>query len=197
MNIGKSFTIPARSSCAFELRSGDSVKIIDAEGKQVADLVAICQHNRQEILSMPATIDQNQSIRIFPGNFLYSNLYKSMFEIVEDTVGTHDLIHPMCSPSMFAVQYSEDNCLSCQENITRSLADHDIQLDIDPVPINIFMHSEVETGGKIKIKQPISEKGDYLLMKATQDLIVAVAACSVHQSACNGHRCTSIGIEIL
>ena len=42
----------------------------------------------------------------------------------------------------------------------------------------------------------MSKRGEYVLFEARMDMVVALSACSVEESACNGHRCAPIGIEI-
>jgi uncharacterized protein YcgI (DUF1989 family) len=44
---------------------------------------------------------------------------------------------------------------------------------------------------------PLSKPGNFIELRAEIDLIVAVSACSVEQSKCNGYRCTSTEIQFI
>lgn len=68
--------------------------------------------------------------------------------------------------------------------------------DID-TPFNIFMNTRVNVDGRVEVKAPLSQAGDYVLLQAETDLLVAVTACSVEESACNAYRCTAIGLKIM
>lgn len=64
-------------------------------------------------------------------------------------------------------------------------------------PFNIFMNTRVNADGQVEFKAPLSKGGDYIILQAEMDLLVAVTACSVEESACNTYRCTAIGLEII
>jgi uncharacterized protein len=189
--------IPPRTGAGFKVPRGRLIKVIDIEGGQVADLVAFRSGDPAEFLSMPATIDSNASIAAGKGSDLYSNLYTVMLRIIEDTVGKHDLIHPACSPAMYRAQYGvAGDHPSCERNLLDALEGFSIRPVRLPTPFNIFMNSEVGPGGKVVVREPLSKRGDYVLFEAQMDMVMALSACSVEESACNSHRCAPIGIEI-
>ena len=198
------FLVPARTGTAFALAEGQFLKVIDVEGYQVADLVAIRARPRDEAIGEPlehlstaATIDRNGSIAVGKGCFLFSNLYEKMLFVHEDTVGRHDLIHPACSPGMYRslygiLQYHPN----CRDNLMEALARVSCAPEHLPVPFNVFMNVSIEKDGKVRVEAPLSRKGDYVVLRALMDLIVAVSACSVDLSLCNNFACTPIRIEI-
>ena len=192
-----SFVIEPQTAESFTLTAGQKLKIIDIEGKQVADLIAVNANNRLEILSMGVTMDQNNSLRIRKDDFLFSNHYNEMFQVVEDLVGEHDLMHPMCNSYMFSKQYEKKVHSSCEENIRKSIAKRGIELTHVPVPLNVFMNTAIKPDGSIVVVEPKSKPGDFLILEACMNLVVAIAACSVEESRCNGFECTSIKIELL
>ena len=89
------------------LFSGEIIRLIDIEGKQVVDFFAVREGNPNEILSPGVTVDCNESLSITKKDFLYTNLYNKMFRITDDSVGQHDLIHPCCRPKMYEYFYKE------------------------------------------------------------------------------------------
>jgi uncharacterized protein YcgI (DUF1989 family) len=118
-------------------------------------------------------------------------------QIVEDKVGAHDLLHPACSPAMYRVQYNiQSEHPSCMNNFKKVLNEYGLAENDLVTPFNIFMNTRVTADGRIEVKTPLSRAGDYLVLRAETDLLVAVTACSVEESACNANRCTAIRLEV-
>ena len=186
-----------QSGMALILRNGQKLRVIDVEGKQVADLVAFSKNDPQEMLSTAVTIDMIGSLMIAVGSFLYSNRYNPMLKVLEDTVGRHDILHPACSPPMYRRQYGiEGPHPSCQQNLADALCRHGI-IEPIPTPLNIFMNTSILKDGSIRIEEPLSAAGDFIEFGAEMDLIVGLAACSVEESSCNAYRCKPIEVQIL
>ena len=178
---------------AIDVRRGQTVEVIDAEGGQVADFFAEAAGNPEEFLSTGVTIDCNESLRLRVGDCIYSNLYRPLFRVVSDDVGEHDLLHPCCRPEMFAFFYHNgEGHPNCLENINACL--HRSRPIIHPV--NLFMHTQIGTDGKIRVLAPLSKAGDRVVLQALADVRLGVAACSVSESACNSRKCTAIEVIV-
>lgn len=192
-----SFTIPPEEGRAFDLKKGEKVRVIDPEGRQVADLTAFNAKKPREYLSTGVTIDNNSSLYIKVGDYLYSNLYQPMLQVTADTVGAHDLLHPACSPEMYRFQYQiTGGHPSCHENFKQALARYGLGDSHIRTPFNIFMHTRISADGRIEVREPLSKPGDHIELQAMIDLIVAVTACSVEEGSCNAGRCGPIKIEV-
>lgn len=189
--------IEPRSGTAFILKAGQYLKVIDLEGEQVADLVCYNEHDKAEYLSSGRTIDYAETIFLTKGHQFYSNRSNIMFDIVEDTVGRHDFLLTPCSAEMFTIIYGDkEPHRGCFGNIANSIKQFGISEDNIPVTFNIFMHVSINAhSGKIATLPPLSEAGDYIIIKARMDLIVALTACSAGMS--NNFRYKSIGYEII
>lgn len=169
--------------------------VVDIEGKQVADLVVFSKSNIKEKLSTAATIDNNSSIFLRLGHTVYSNKYNPMLTVVEDTVGAHDLLYPACCPDMYRCQYGITGYHpSCLENLHTALHRYSIDVEEIPNPINLFMNIRIFEDGAVKVEEPLSQAGDYVTFRAEMDVIIAVSACPVKESACNAFSCKSIKI---
>ncbi len=72
--------------------AGGLVEIVDLEGRQVAELVAFDYADPSEHLSLGVTRHQSKSIMLSLGMKLYSSRGRTMLDLVEDTVGRHDLL---------------------------------------------------------------------------------------------------------
>ncbi len=188
--------IKKQSGAAFKLKKGQKLKVIDAEGEQVSDMVLFNAKDRREKLSSGKTLDFEESILISSGNFLWSNRSRKMMEILEDTNGRNDFLLAPCSPETFEVMYDyEGYHPSCFENLYTNLEKFEIQPDDIPTAFNIFMNVQFDEKGKIRVDPPLSKAGDYLLFEAKMDLIVALTACSAEDS--NNGSFKPIHYEIL
>ena len=78
--------IPPRSGASIILNNKERLRVVDLEGRQVADLLAYSWYDPSEYLSTAATIDTNGSLNIFREDCLYSNNYNPMLLLLEDTV---------------------------------------------------------------------------------------------------------------
>jgi uncharacterized protein YcgI (DUF1989 family) len=189
--------IPAKTGTAFTLSKDQLMKVIDVEGRQVADLVAFRAGDRSEHLSTGATVDANGSIAVGVGDCLFSNLYERMLLVHEDSVGRHDLIHPACSTGMYRFQYGVNRYHpNCHDNLRGALERVSSAPERLPVPFNIFMNVSIEAGGRVTVEAPLSRKGDFVTLRALMDLVVAVSACSADLSPCNGYVCTPVKVEV-
>ena len=186
------YTVPPRGGIAFDVRKGQTVTVVDVEGGQVADFFAVTADGK-EFLSAGVTIDCNESLNLSVGDYVYSNLYNPMFRVLYDDVGRHDLIHPCCRKEMYDFFYGNgDGHPNCLDNINSALGTAMPAVQ----PLNIFMNTKAFANGKIKVMPPLSKAGDKIMFIAETDVRIAVAACSVSESDCNGGKCTSIKIIV-
>ena len=191
----KKSRLEPQTGTAFELKAGQLLRVIDLEGEQVADLTAFARSDRSESLSSGRSIDYANTIYLTTGHLLYSNRSSPMFTIMADDVGRHDFLLTPCSRETFEIIYQNtDPHPSCFENLWRNLAEYDIAPDAIPTTFNIFMNVEVAGDGTLKILPPRSKAGDAITLRAEQDLIVGLTACSAELS--NNGRFKPIGYEI-
>lgn len=188
--------IQPQTGTAFELRTGQSLRVIDLEGEQVADLIAFARADQSEWLSSGRSIDYANSIYLTTGNILYSNRSRGMLTIVVDDVGRHDFLLTPCSRETFEIIYrTTDYHASCFENLSKHLAPFRIPPDSIPTTFNVFMNVEIAPDGKLSILPPRSKAGDSIVFRAEMDLIVGLTACSAEMS--NNYKFKPIGYEIL
>jgi len=174
--------IKPQTGTAFELRAGETLRIIDVEGEQVSDLMCFASEG-EEWLSSGRSIDYNETIYFTKGNTLYSNRSNPMLTIVEDTVGRHDFLYSPCSTEMFVKLYGFDaSHPSCFRNLADNLARFGIDEDRIPTTFNIFMNVEMAPGGRVAVRPPLSCAGDHIDFRAETDLVVGLTACSAELS---------------
>jgi uncharacterized protein YcgI (DUF1989 family) len=185
-----------QTGTAFELPAGQSLRVIDLEGEQVADLVAFNAGDKAEWLSSGRSIDYANRIYLTKGDILYSNRSRPMLTIIEDEVGRHDFLLTPCSPETFQIIYkNEAPHPSCFGNLSTDLAAFGIAPDSIPTTFNIFMNVEVAADGALNILPPRSKAGQAIVLRAEMDLIVGLTACSAEMS--NNYSFKPIGYEVL
>ncbi len=179
-------TIPPRSGTAFKLARGETLRVIDPQGGQVSDLLAFMAGDPREVISNGRTFDYEETIRLTAGNRLWSNRSNPMLAIVDDSVGTHDFLLTPCSEATFRHFYRDKPVhRGCFGNLAEALAPYGITADAIPVAFNIFMNVPVEGDGSIRVIAPTTKAGDSIGLRALDDLIIGLTACSAYDS-CGG-----------
>ncbi|MEO5783228.1 MAG: urea carboxylase-associated family protein [Ginsengibacter sp.] len=176
--------IPPRNGVSFILKKGQQLKVVDIEGEQVSDLICYNLDDTAEYLSSGRTIDYAETIHLTKGHPFYSNRSNVMFEMIEDTVGTHDFLLTPCSAEMFRIIYGHtDPHRGCFGNLCEALKQYGITPDNIPTCFNIFMNVPVDgTTGKVSVLPPKSKAGDHVILLANMDLIVGMTSCSAGMS---------------
>lgn len=191
------YIIEPKSGLHLPVTKGSTIEVIDVNGQQVVDFFATNQTNPNEYLSTGVTIDCNESLKVSTGDTIYTNLYNKMFTIVADDVKEHDLLHPCCRPEMYDFFYNNgENHSSCLTNINRSLENVFTIQRPEITPFNIFMYTKILPDGKLSVETPLSKAGDKLVLVAEMDVLLAIAACSVSESNCNGGQCDPIKLVV-
>lgn len=181
--------IQPRSGAGFTLRKGQTLKITDPEGLQVADFYCFAAGDPREALSAGRSIDYNDTLRLTSGHSLYSNRSAVMAVIGEDTCGRHDLLMPPCSLRMFQlVAGNEAYYPSCHENLAKAFAPFGLGPDRISTTFNVFMNVEIRPDGELSILPPRSKAGDFLVLEARMDLIVGLTACSHAESSAGAFK---------
>ncbi len=191
--MSQEYYIPACTGKRIDVKSGQTITVIDIEGGQVVDFFAEITGSPAEFLSPGVTIDCNESLRLNVGDTIYTNLYRPMLEVIADDVGEHDLLHPCCRPEMYDFFYHNgEGHPNCFDNINGVLGEH------RPIitPVNLFMHTKINSDGSISVEAPKSKAGDRIVMRALTDITLGVAACSVSESKCNSGKCAPVKVVL-
>lgn len=187
--------IKKQSGVAFLLKKGDLLKIIDLKGSQVSDMVLFNLDDPREKISSGKSMDFEETLLFTTGNKLWSNRGNKMAAIVSDTNGRNDFLLAPCSSKTFEIMYGYTHeHPSCFSNLATHLKPYNIEPDDIPTAFNIFMNVQFTEDGKLSVQPPTTKPGDYLTIKALQNLIVGLTSCSAPDS--NGGTFKEIGYEI-
>jgi hypothetical protein len=187
--------IAPRTGVAFRLREGQALRVIDAEGVQVADLLAYNEADVREAISNGRTFDYEETISLTAGNRLWSNRSRPMLTIVDDSLGRHDFLLTPCSEATFRHFYPDRPVhRGCFGNLAEALSPYGVEPDMIPCAFNLFMNVSVAADGRLRVDPPVSRRGDYVRLRAEMDLVVGLTACSAYAS--NGGTFKPVEFEI-
>jgi len=195
-DVKKEILVPGGYARAFEVKAGELFTVTDVDGGQIADLVAFNARVLSEKLSPSHTRLALHSIRFKVGDSLRTNLRRPMMEIVEDTVGTHDMLIPACDEQRYSVDYGIDNHRSCVANFEEVLVPWRIERSGIPDPLNIFENASIDSNGALVHLPVVSSAGDNITFRALMDLVCAVSACPMDLNITGGDRITDILVTI-
>jgi len=170
-------TLAARTGTAVRLAKDGSVKIVNTHGTQVVDCWAFNAADHQEWMSMPHTRNACRKLTPGVGESFVTTLRRPILTLDEDTSpGVHDTLVPCCD----AIRYQQlgfEGHANCADNMAGALREIGIDPPPPPAVFNIFMNIPIGPTGRIEIVPPVCQPGDYVVLRAEMDCIVALSAC--------------------
>ena len=201
-------TIPARKGKAVALDAGQRVRVINTRGQQVVDTWAF---NRQslsgatapvspefmspefmspEFMSMEHTRTALGRIMAEVGDHMVTNQRRPILTLLEDTSpGIHDTLLAACDRYRYELLGCTGYHDNCTDNLAAALAELGYRAPETPSPWNLFMNIPVGAGGSLSFEAPVSKPGDYVLLRAEMDCVVAFSACPQDIVPINGLAC--------
>jgi uncharacterized protein len=184
-------TIPARQGKAMTLRRGQHVKVINTHGQQVVDTWAFNSAALTECMSMEHTRTALSRIMVRVGDSLVTNQRRPILTLVEDTSpGIHDTLIAACDRYRYALLGCTTYHDNCTDNLAAALTALGLQALETPSPWNLFMNIPVQADGSLSFEPPVCKPGDYILLRAELDCVVAFSACPQDIVPINGVACT-------
>jgi uncharacterized protein len=188
--------VPGGHARAFELEASQFLTIMDVEGGQVGDLIAFNRSDLDERLSPIHTRTSLLSLKIAVGDVLRSNHRTPMLEVVEDTVGCHDILLAMCDEWRYRVDYGVENHRSCMTNFEEALKSYGLSRKDFSDPFNTFQHTRIGPDGRLEQLAGVSKGGDVIVFRALMDVVGAVSACPMDLNPIGSRRISDLMIRI-
>jgi hypothetical protein len=191
---------PAGEPILFAVQRGQTLRIVDLEGNQAADVIFYNQHDLAEHYSATDTMQRQGGIYLTTGSVLRSNDGRPMLTIVADTCGRHDTLGGACAAESNTVRYAlqKKYMHSCRDNYLIALQRADMGLTKrDLVPnINFFMNVPVTGSGELTFADGVSGPGKYVEMRAEMDVWVLISNCPQLNNPCNAYNPTPIQLLV-
>jgi urea carboxylase-associated protein 1 len=189
--------IPPGEHWGRRLTAGQTLSIVDLEGRQAVDFLCYSATRPQEERYNAAdTMKIAGSIFLSKGVALYSGLGRKMFTVVEDTVGFHDTIGGCCSEESNFVRYGVRGTPNCRDNFLKALAPFGLGLRDIVANVNWFMYVPVETDGRMAIVQGRSKPGDRVDLRAEMDVVAVISNCPQTRNPANDFKPTPIRVVL-
>lgn len=193
--------VTAASAHAFEVKAGQYIQVIDVDGRQCSDLLAFDAAALAvgEEWGLDPTVTRTLAGAAYPQPGLHAKYFDArmqpLLETVQDTVGRHDAFALACT-----AKYYEDagfpGHANCSDNFNAALAGFGIRPRAGWPAINFFYNTFIQPCGSLGFAEPWSKPGDYVLLRALKDLVVAVSSCADDIDPANAWQPTDIEARI-
>ena len=171
-------TIPARRGKAAHVRKGEAVKVINTHGSQVVDTWAFVAGHLIEFMSMEHTRATLTKLRPGKGDHLYTNKRRPILTLREDTTnGIHDTLMAACDNERYGLLGCTDYHDNCTDNLYAGMRELGLTAPECPSPLNLFMNIPWTDDGALSFEAPQTKPGDYVVLRAELDCVVAFSAC--------------------
>ena len=171
-------TVPARKGRAARLSKGQAIKIINTHGAQVCDTWCFSAEDLHEFLSVEHLRPTLGSIFPKKGQPMHSNRRRPILILEEDTSpGIHDTLIAACDDYRYGLLGCKEYHDNCTDNLIAAMRQIGLTPPEVPSPVNLWMNIPVGTDGATQWGEPVSKAGDYVVLRAAMDCIVAMSAC--------------------
>src|SRR3954452_8815300 len=195
------FRVDRASALSYEVREGEYIQIIDVRGRQCSDFLAFNAEKLQAGVErgLDAQVTRTLMGRAYPVVGLHSKYYDldmdPLCQIVQDTVGRHDSFALACTR-----KYYEDmgyfGHVNCTENFNAELDPFAIAPRKGWEALNFFYNTGFDADHVLFNDEPWSRPGDYVLLRALNDLVCASSACPDDIDPANGWECTDVHVRV-
>ena len=195
------FRIDAASALSYEVKAGEFVQVIDVKGKQCSDFLAFHAHKLQDGVErgLDATITRTLMGNAYPQPGLYGKFYdldmEPLVEVVRDTVGRHDTFALACQ-----AKYYEDlgypGHINCTDNFNGALSGFQIAPRKGWEALNFFFNTAFDCDMQLISDEPWSRPGDYVMLRALNDLVCASSACPDDIDPSNAWEVTDVHVRV-
>ena len=186
--------VPAGDPWIYELRAGQTLRIVDLCGNQAVDTLFYNAHNYADRYSAVDTLQRQGNIYLTTGSRLISTEGNVLVEIVADTCGRHDTLGGACSQESNMVRYAIEkrSMHACRQSFLKAILQWGRGLEKRDIAhnVNFFMNVPVTPEGKLTFEDGISEPGKYVEMRAEMDVLVLVSNCPQLNNPCNAYNPT-------
>jgi aminomethyltransferase len=194
-------TVNIASAISFEVFAGEYIQIIDVAGRQCSDFLAFQRRalDKGKLMGLDSTTTRSMTGTAYPRPGLYSKFFdrdrNALVEVIRDTVGRHDTFNLACTN-----RYYEDmgyfGHANCSDNFNGALAEWQIEAWRGWPAINFFFNTNVDAKNNIWFDEPWSRPGDYVLMRALDDLVCGTSSCPCDIDPANGWNLTEIHVRV-
>ena len=193
--------IDAATAHSYEVRAGEYIQVIDVQGKQCSDFLAFgrAKLERGAERGLDATVTRTLMGNAYPQPGLFGKFYDldmdPLVEVVQDTVGRHDTFALACQ-----AKYYEDlgypGHVNCTDNFNWALEGFGIGARKGWEALNFFYNTGFDSNMQLISDEPWSRPGDYVMLRAMDDLVCASSACPDDIDPSNAWEVTDVHVRV-
>jgi aminomethyltransferase len=195
------FQVDRASALAYEVKEGEWIQIVDVRGRQCSDFLAFdageLQAGRER--GLDATATRSLTGAAYPQPGLFSKFFtvdlKPLVEVVRDTVGRHDTFGLACTAKYYE-EMGYFGHVNCSDNFNGQLLPYTIEPRKGWPAINFFFNTAFDAHHQYLVDEPWSRPGDYVLLRATTDLVCLSSACPDDIDPANAWEPTEIHVRV-
>ena len=181
------------------MKEGETLRIVDLEGNQAADVLFFNAEDPSERYSMSDTLREQAAIYLTAGTMLKTNMNRDLLEIVADTCGRHDTLGGACATESNTVRYDLEKrgMHACRDSWMLAIGEREeFGLSKEDIGhnINFFMNVPVTPDGGLQFADGISAPGKYVELKAKMDTLILISNCPQLNNPCNAYNPTPIEV---
>ena len=191
--------VPAGRPWSGVVKAGQTLRIVDLEGRQGVDFLCYAAANHEERYHAANTLKKAGTLRITTGHTLYSDAARPMFTIVADRYGLHDTIAGCCSAASNRLLYGVEGVPGCRENFLTELARHGMGRRDVVANVNFFCDVPVHDGGRLEeltFRPATSRPGDHVELRAEMDCLAVISNCPQVNNPCTAGKPTPIRVVV-
>jgi uncharacterized protein YcgI (DUF1989 family) len=128
----------------------------------------------------------------------FSNRRRPILFFSEDTSpGRHDTIIAACDDYRYGLLGCKDYHDNCTDNLVAAMRAIHAPLPEVPQPLNLWMNIPVHPDGRIEWGVPLSKPGDFVVLRAEMDVVIAMSACPQDILPINAGKPVEVHYEML
>jgi len=201
-SVREEYRVNRASAKAYEVKAGEYIQVIDVEGQQCSDFMALRADSLhagvEHIIDSTVTRTMVRGAYPVPGLFdkFYDQTMQPMLAVVQDTVGRHDTFALACTQRGYEERGFPGH-VNCSDNISNAFRVHNIAERKAWPAINFFFNSWIDsTDNLIQADEAWSRPGDFVVMRALTDLVCVNTACPDDIDPINGWNPTDIHVRV-
>lgn len=201
-DVRDEFTVARGTGVAYELAPGEVVQIIDVEGQQCSDFLALRTDglDRGEELLIDNTATRSLVRRSYPGpgslDKFFDQDMNPLLNVLQDTCGRHDTFGLACTARGYEERGFPGH-VNCSDNISAALDPFGVRRRSAWPAINFFWNTWVDPHTHdLRTAESYSRPGDYVAMRAMERLTCVSTACPDDIDPINGWNPTDVHVRI-
>ncbi|MEL7013815.1 MAG: DUF1989 domain-containing protein, partial [Pseudomonadota bacterium] len=201
-DVRDEFTVTRGTARAYEVKPGEIVQIIDVEGQQCSDFMALRSDKLEQgqERSIDSTATRSMVRGAYPGPGLLDKFFdqdlRPMMKVLQDTCGRHDTFGMACTARGYEERGFPGH-VNCSDNISEALSAFSVTRRPAWPAINFFWNTWVDHHShQLMTEESHSRPGDYVALQAIDPMVCVSTACPDDIDPINGWNPTDVHVRI-